>query len=372
MRNKFFGVPLLITVVVLALGGWAVMYSLRPVAVVEPVIMDRPTSAVPGSVNVAAEYQMELKSEIAGRVARSELDLGKPVHKGDFLVSLDTRDLELEIQQTQSDFEAHKQRIAVGSSLKLELDNAKDELVNKERMFKLGNISESELTKQQRLGKQAEQKVALEDVENQQKSETYANTLKAKRRKLEKMTFIAPFDGVISIIYARPGDLIAENVPIATLISTSRTVEAKVSEENFAGIKVGQKASVRFLGYGNQLYGASVTKVLPTADAETQRYIVHLNVDLPQEQLVPGLTGEVSIVIGQREAQATVVPRRALRGNELFVVENGRVELRKVKVGFVALNFAEILSGVKKDELVLVEELDRFQDGDRVRTKLAK
>ena len=260
----------------------------------------------------------------------------------------------------------------MGSSLKLELDNAKDELVNKERMFKLGNISESELTKQQRLVKQAEQKVALEDVENQQKSETYANTLKAKRRKLEKMTFIAPFDGVISIIYARPGDLIAENVPIATLISTSRTVEAKVSEENFAGIRVGQKASVRFLGYGNQLYGASVTKVLPTADAETQRYIVHLNVDLPQEQLVPGLTGEVSIVIGQREAQATVVPRRALRGNELFVVENGRVELRKVKVGFVALNFAEILSGVKKDELVLVEELDRFQDGDRVRTKLAK
>jgi RND family efflux transporter MFP subunit len=221
------------------------------------------------------------------------------------------------------------------------------------------------------LVQQAEQKVALEEVENRQKSETYANTLKTKRRQLEKMTFIAPFDGVISAVFARPGDLIAANTPIATLISTSRTVEAKISEENFAGIKVDQKASVRFLGYGNQLYGASVIKKLPTADAETQRYIVHLNVDLPSEKLIPGLTGEVTIVIGEREAKA-IVPRRALQGNEVFVVKDGRVELRKVKVGYVALNVAEVLEGLQEGDQVLVEQLDRFHDGDRVRAKLVQ
>ena len=372
MANKSLGYKLALAAAGLLLAGWAVTYFLRPVALVEPVLMDKPVNAVPASVSVEAEYLMDLKSEIPGRVARSELDIGRVVHKGDFLFALDTGDLELEIKQIESDLEAHKQTIAVGSSLKLELANAKDELANKERLAKLGNLSDSELTKQQRVVQQAEQKVALEEVGNKQKTETYTNTLAVKRRQLAKMTFTAGFDGVISQVLARPGDLIAANAPVATIISTSRTVEAKVSEENFSGIRVGQKASVRFLGYGNQLYGASVTKVLPTADPETQRYIVYLNVDLPPEKLVPGLTGEVSIVIGQRDAPATVVPRRALRGNELFIVDHGRVELRKVKLGFVALNFAEILDGVKPGELVLVEELDKFQDGDRVRTRLSQ
>lgn len=371
MPNKFLGYKSFLAAGLLILGGWAIVYFMRPVALVEPVVRERAINAVPGSVTIYAEYQMELKSEIAGRVARSELDPGRVVRKGDFLVALDTVGLELEIQQTESDFQAHKQRIAVGSSLKLELDNARDELANKERLAKLGSLSESELTRQQRLVKQAEQKVALEEVENRQKSETFDNTLKVKRRQLEKMTFLAPFDGVISVVYARPGDLIAANAPIATLISTSRTVEAKISEENFSGIQVGQKASVRFLGYGNQLYGASVVKKLPTADPETQRYIVHLSVDLPIEKLVPGLTGEVTIVIGERAA-ATVVPRRALRGNEIFVVNGGRVELRKVQLGYMALNKVEVLAGLKAGEQVIVEELDQFQAGGRVRSKSIK
>ncbi|MEI6107460.1 MAG: efflux RND transporter periplasmic adaptor subunit [Opitutae bacterium] len=371
MPNKSIASKLSVVVIFLLLGGWAMVYFLRPVAVVENVVRGRAINAVPGSVTVYAEYQMELKSELPGRVARSDLSLGRPVKKGDFLVSLDSGDLELEIQQTENEFKAHQQRLAVGSSLKLELENARDELANMDRLAKLGNISGAELTKQQRVVKQGEQKVALEDVENLQKSDTYANTLKVKRRHLDKMTFLAPFDGVISILYARPGDLIGPNAPIATLIATSRTIEAKISEENFSGIKVGQKAAVRFLGYGNQLFAATVIKVLPTADSETQRYIVHLKVELPEEKLVPGLTGEVTIVIGEREAPA-IVPRRALRGDQILVVSGGQVEARKVQLGYVALNQVEVVGGLKEGEQVIVEELDRFQGGMRVRTKSSK
>ncbi|MCC5022881.1 MAG: HlyD family secretion protein [Candidatus Synoicihabitans palmerolidicus] len=57
-------------------------------------------------------------------------------------------------------------------------------------------------------------------------------------------------------------------------------------------MRLGQKASVRLLGYANRQYNATVSKVLPSADAETQRYIVHLEVDIELERVVPGLTGE--------------------------------------------------------------------------------
>jgi RND family efflux transporter MFP subunit len=189
------------------------------------------------------------------------------------------------------------------------------------------------------------------------------------RRDRDKMTITAPFDGVVSKVLARPGALIDIGTPIAVLISTNRTVVARISEEDFAGIRLGQKASVRFLGYGDELHRASVSKILPTADPDTQRYEVFLNVDFPVELLIPGLTGEVSIVVGEHE-NALIVPRRALFGNSLFVVKNGVVRLRQVAVGYIGLNEAEILAGVEEGERVIVDEIDRFRDGDHVRSTI--
>lgn len=362
---------LILILAVVAGAAVAVFYFSRPVAKVAPVTSGLAIKAVPGSVTIFAEYQMELKSEIGGRVLKSKLDPGLHVKEGEFLVQIDTGDLDLEIERIESEFNAHKSRIAVGSSIKIELDTVREQLQNIERLFGMGNASESQVVQQKRALRQTEQRVELEAVENQLRTEGYENTLKVKRRQREKMTILAPFDGVIASVNARPGDLIGSNAPIATLISTSRTVEAKISEENFAGLAIGQKASVRFLGYGPQLYGSSVTKILPTADPQTQRYIVHLNVDLPPDKLVPGLTGEVNIVTGERQGDA-IAPRRALRGNEVFVVKNGRVELRKVQTGYVALNVVEVLSGLKAGELVLVEQLDQFRNGDRVRVEVSK
>jgi len=138
-----------------------------------------------------------------------------------------------------------------------------------------------------------------------------------------------------------------------------------VSEENFSDIKLGQKASVRLLGYGAQQYNATVTKILPSADPETQRYIVHVSVDIERDKLVPGLTGEVSIVTGDREG-AIIIPRRALIGNKVLVVEDGVVALRSVETGYESLNEVEILAGIEEHEYVITDNLDLYREGDRV------
>lgn len=364
-------VKIVVVLALLAAAAFAVAYFMRPLAVVTPVVPGKAINAVPGSVVVAAEFTMEMKSEIGGRVIKSDLDAGRYFKKGDFLVQIDPGDLQLDIQRAEAELRALKNRIAVGSQLFFKLETAKEDLANKDRLFKLGQLSETEITRAKREVTAIEQQKALEEVENQRLLDVSETALKVNRRKLEKMTITAPFDGVVSVVYARPGDLIAADASIASLIATSRTVEAKISEENFSGIQVGQKASVKFLGYGSQMYGASVIKVLPTADPTTQRYIVHLNVDLPAEKLVPGLTGEVSIVLGERDAKTTV-PRRALRGNEIYVVNGSTVELRKVQLGYVGLNQAEVLEGLRENELVIVEELERFQAGDRVRVSRAE
>ncbi len=365
-------IPFLAKVAIAVLAVVLLVFGLilwtRPTAVVVPVVRGVAVNAVPGSVVVNAEYTMDIKSELGGRIVQSELEPGKRFAKGDLLVHIDPRDVDLEIQRIQTDLEVAKRRIAVGSAVELELATAREQLENFERLHRIGQIAESELIQRRRGVTALEQKLELEKVDNAARLDDLENQLQVKQRQRDKMTVYAPFDGVVSEVLARPGDLIGGGAPIARLIATSRTVEARISEENFAGIREGQKASVRFLGYGAQLYGASVAKILPTADVETQRYIVYLNVDLDPVALVPGITGEVSIVVGERE-NALIIPRRALFGTNVFVVNRNTVSMREVKVGYTALNFVEVLEGLEEGDLVIVDRIDTFRDGDKVRTR---
>ena len=361
-------IGVVVAVVVVAVVGY--IYLSRPTALVAEVSSGRAVKAVPGSVTVHAEFEMELKSEVGGRVVKSELDPGNAVMAGEVLCQLDTGDLKLEIERITNEYETAQKRIAVGSSIALTLANAQDDLKNFEQLYLSGNMPESELIKNRRGVQQIEQGYELEKVNNAQLLEGFKNTLRVKNRQLEKMTIVAPFDGVVSMVYARPGDLIGSNSSIATLISTSRTVEAKISEENFADLRVGQTASVRFLPYGAWLYDATLVKILPTADPSTQRYVVHLEVDIEPEKLVPGITGELTVVVGQRESD-TNIPRRALFGNYVYVVTDGQVYLREVQTGYVTMTAVEVLKGLSAGEQVIVDQLDRFRDGDSVRVVMA-
>ncbi|HXA81274.1 MAG TPA: efflux RND transporter periplasmic adaptor subunit [Opitutaceae bacterium] len=371
MPNKpfFSRARLIVAVSVLSALVAGLIYFTRPVAKVVRVVRGQAVKAVPGSVMVDAEYEMELKSELGGRIIKSALDEGKHVKEGEFLAQLDTGGIEIQIEKLQIDEDMLKKRIAVGSPAQLSLDGAKVGFADAERLHKLGQMSDSDFESQQRGFESVQWQVKLEQISNQNLIDVDENALKAMRRDRDKMTITAPFDGVVSKVLARPGALIDAATPIAVLISTNRTVVARISEEDFAGIRVGQRASVRFLGYSDELHRASVSKILPTADPDTQRYEVFLNVDLPLELLIPGLTGEVSIVVGEHE-NTLIVPRRALSGYNLLVVKNGRVRLRKVSIGYVGLNEIEILDGVGEGERVIVEDTDLFRDGDHVRSTI--
>jgi RND family efflux transporter MFP subunit len=366
----------LIVRVLLGLGvmGAGIYFALdyfRPVALVAPVIAGQAIKAVPGSVTVRAESPVELKSETQGKVIESSLELGKLVKKDDVLLKLDSRDVELQIEKLESDFTLFKQRAELGvEKTKLDDKTAGEAFQEIERRHQQGLVSDADFIRAQR--EQARAKLDRQDAKNveQNTRDSYENSLKVLNRSKEKMTMRAPFDGQIADFYVWPGQLVANGTVVAKLISLSRTVEAKISEENSAGVKVGQKASVTFLPYGIWQYDATVTKILPTSDPETQRRILHLDVTIEPEKLRPGINGEVSVTIDAHPSK-TMVPRRALSGKTLWVVQNGRVQLRKVETGFESLNAVEIIKGVAHGELVIVDQIDAFHDGDRVKIQLA-
>ena len=361
---------LVIAGAVLVAAVLVISYYLRPVALVAVATRGKAVRAVPGTVEVKAEFGMQLKSEVGGRVSATELDLGKKVSRGDVLVQIDTGDVDLEIDRISNEIVAARRKVELGSTLRPEVLNARDSLENLTRQTNAGVYPAAELEKQKRLVGQLEQRMELDEVNNRLALGNFENSLNAKEREKAKMTIAAPADGVVTSVDARAGDLIGSNSQIGTIMAVGRLIEAKLSEENFAAVKLGQKASVRFLSYGNDQYNAVISKILPSADATTQRYSVHLDIFLPEERvLVPGLTGEASIVIAERD-NAVIIPRRALVGNFVYVVEGSTVKLRAIEKGYESLNQVEILKGLEAGEQVVVEQQDRFRDGDRVRIQI--
>jgi RND family efflux transporter MFP subunit len=361
----------IVGLVALAAIAYGIVVYMRPVAKVETVVSGTAIDAKPGSVTVKEEYTEQLKSEIGGRVLNTgyKLDTGLKVKEGDILVQLDTGDIDIEIQQAKNEYESSKAKVAVGSVKKYDLESANSDFINIERLFKLGQVSDSDYQKSRRAVESIKQQQAMEEVLNQENLNLDQTTLAAKERAKEKMTIRAPFDGEVSAVLAHPGDLIDTGAPIVSLITTTRVVEAKISEEDFADVKVGEKVTAIFLPYGQWLYNGTVKKILPTADPETQRHLVDLNItDIPPEKLIPGITGEVSIVVGSHEAKA-IIPRRALLNESVFVVKDGKVELRPVKPGYLWLTGAEIVEGLEPGEQVIVEDLESFRDGDSVKVQ---
>lgn len=379
MSNKSgsssLGLKLFIALVVVIGVGALFLLKSGSTAKVAVVTKGRAVNSVPGTVVIRAEYEQPLVSEVAGRIIETDfnLDLGKKVKKGDILCRIEITDLNIDIEHIESEQDAAKRRVEVGSLIELERQTARESLDQYERMYKLGSVSESDIAKQRRAYKAIEVRVENEKIANQASLDGYINTLKVKRRIAEKMTIKAQFDGVVSAVFVHPGALIDANKELATLITINRVVEAKISQENFAGIAVGQNAIVRFLGHEDQIYDAKTVKILPTAEAETQRYIVHLDVNVKghADLLVPGLTGEVSIVVGERDAQA-LVPRRAVFGSGVYVVQDGRVKRRKVELGYVSLNIVEVTKGLQSGEQVIVEDIDKYRENDRVTAEAVK
>ncbi len=370
MRQKTKIITLLLVAVV-AVISWFGYRQFVPEAPVARVVRGIAVQAVPANVVVLPEFVMEIKSEQGGRVLRRLVRKSQDVKAGDLLFEIDSTDLQLEIERIEADQKAAKARIELGSPLRFEIATAEENLKNSTRMFETGRLAQVEFDRAKRNIEVLKDRKANEDISNQQTLDTFENTLKQKRRALEKMKVVAPADGTVIDLNAEPGALIGGGQVLARVISRSRLVEAQISEENFAGVRPGLPVAVYFLGYFGQRFTGKVEGVLASADERTKRYTAYLNLDIAPDLLAPGLTGEASITINQRE-NALTAERRSLAGTKLYLVRGDRVQILPVELGFTSQKYAEILSGVKEGDLYISDDLSSYRHGQHVRPRLAE
>jgi len=350
-----------------AVAGFYLFWMSVPEAYVARAERGEATDLVLGTVEVNEYHLLQLRSERSGIVLENTVEIGDIVKEGQILMRLNAEERRIDLEKLLIEKENYEQSLKITRQSTYDMQKTMEDLEDLRQDVERGVRPERDLELAERNLQRLKDNISRQDLNEQLSLDTKENAIKRLRLDIEKMTVRSPTNGTVTNIFAREGDLVTENEVVFNIIDSRRLIVAEISEEDFDKVKEGMPASVRFLAYPNEIFKATVIQILPTADPVTQRYQVYLNVQVENERLKPGLTGEVSIVVAER-SDSILIPSQALIGNNVLRVRGSRVEHVKVVPGFRSLINVEIVDGIREGDIVVTEELTRFSDGELVRT----
>ncbi len=161
----------------------------------------------------------------------------------------------------------------------------------------------------------------------------------------------APFDGEITVVDIKPGDQVQPGSLAFRVDDLSRLlVDIEVSEVDINQIKEGQQVTMSFDAIQTSEYHGEVVEVALVGDniAGVVNFTVTVELDDPDEQVRPGMTSAVNIVIEQID-EAMLIPNRAVRVVDgervVYIFKNGQLEPVQVTLGASSDLYSEVTDG---------------------------
>lgn len=280
---------------------------------------------------VLANEQIDLVSEVSGKVEEILFHEGSVVEAGAVLVKLDTSTLSAEWERARHRFELVQRQEARQQEL---LDEG---LVSEE---------EYESTLSQLNVLQAE--LLLSEVE------------------LEKAEVRAPFSGIIGLRAVSPGSYVSSQTRLTTLQDIDPVkVEFSVPEAYARDLAVGDRVRFGIKGLDSEFLGR-VYALEPAIDLETRSLTLRATAPNPEGTLLPGAFAEVRVAV-REVSEALSVPAIAvvpeLGGKKVFVLEEGLAQPRVVETGIRTETRVQITRGLAAGERVIVSNIPRLRAG---------
>jgi len=201
-----------------------------------------------------------------------------------------------------------------------------------------------------------------------------AAKLALAQAKLDECLLKAPFAGVITQVFVRPGDLAIPREPLLKMMDPlSLVVRVGLPESCAADIRKGTEAVVRLDAYRGKTFSARIERVYPRLERDSRTRIIEAKLIEPVE-LIPRLFARIS-VRGRVADDAVVVPDAAIvttpRGHKVvYVVNEGKASMRKVTIGLEQGQRVQVTDGVRAGEMVVIVGNLNLKDGAKV--QLAK
>lgn len=327
---------------------------------------------VTGNIQVLAEKTYNIKSRIQGVVSFAALSpLGKPifVEQNQSIFQFEIDDLNRSLKQALISKEHFLQRIEKGSSLALHLEIEEEDLNSLTILHKAEKISFVEFNRKRNLVNRLRTQLEQEKVSNEEAKLNHKLNIENIKSQIDRMTIKSPINGQLITSHVGTGDMIFPGHHLAVIISNNRLIEASLNEEDFSDIQEGLPAGVTFFSLGKNIYDANVSRISSTVNPSTGRRIAYLEIKDKSVPLPPGASGRVEIIKSVRR-DCLILPRKALIGNSVFVVRDGRARIQEVKIGAKNLEMVEIKDGLKTNDIVVVETPHTLFDGEHVKPVL--
>ncbi|GLK66346.1 MULTISPECIES: efflux RND transporter periplasmic adaptor subunit [Paracoccus] len=308
--------------------------------------------SVPGVIT--ARIEVMLGFQTLGRVTARNVDIGDIVKQGQVLATLDPDDLQGDVRAAE----------AAAEAAEVELSTA---LATAERTRALAQRNVATAAQLE----QAERALATAQAARQQ---TRSELIRA--RDAEGFTVMrAPFDGVISEVFANAGAVVSAGEPVVRL-STQDGIEAMIDlpDAVLSGIRTGDPYEVWSEREPDRILTATVEQIEPVADAVTRTRRIHLEL---QEDADLRLGALVRARPAGAGASRLVLPETAILerdgASHVWVVTRqnntgeGTVSLRAIKTVGPPLNgYVTVASGLSPGEEVVIRGIRSLSEGQAV------
>ncbi|OXA83033.1 efflux transporter periplasmic adaptor subunit [Flavobacterium columnare NBRC 100251 = ATCC 23463] len=350
---------------------------------------------------IKPETEVKISSEISGEIIELPVKEGQMVQKGDLLAKVNPQLYLQGVNRTQAGLSNTKANL---SQIEAQYKEAKASYERNKKLYEKGIISGAEWDKSLAVfeGAKAAKQAAYFNVESA------TATVNESRESLRKSTIYAPMSGTVSKLAVELGERVlgtqqmtgTELMRVANLHNME--VEVDVNENDIVKIEIGDQANVQVDAYLKKTFKGIVTSISNSANLTTSADQItnfKVKVKILKESYAelmkgksdnyapfrPGMTATVDIITTQKEKVVaipisavvmrtdTTSSRKAYLENEeddfeikeekplkeqkryecVFVKKGDKVRLKIITTGIQDDNYIEVLSGLKKGEVII-------------------
>ena len=181
----------------------------------------------------------------------------------------------------------------------------------------------------------------------------------------------APFQGTVTFVEVKPGDIVTMGSRAFGLADLTRLfVDVDIPEVDIDRIQLGQDVTLTFDAVPNNQYAGLVTDVgrVGTSVQGVVNFGVEVEVLEPDASIKPGMTAAVNVIVSQID-NVLLVPNRAVRVQDgkrvVFVMRDGVPTTVEITLGSSSDTDSEVVGGDLKvgDVIVLNPPLIFSQNG---------
>lgn len=294
--------------------------------------------------------QVDVGTQVSGRVEKIYVDFNSIVKKGDLLAELDQTVLAATLASAQSSM----------ASAKSQLDYQQKNFERYKTLFEKQLVSSSDFE-----SAEYNYQTAKNNYDVSRNSYQTAST------NLSYAKIYSPIDGVVLSREVEEGQTVAASFSTPTLFTiandlTKMRVIANVDEADIGNVEAGQRVSFTVDAYPGTVFDGDVTEVRQSATTTNNvvTYEVVINSPNPDLKLKPGLTATVSIYTLEKN-DVLAIPTEALSfspenetakngSRQVWVLNGANIASKTIEIGSRTGTLTEVISGLSEGETLVL------------------